>query len=173
MKIVIIDRLVGEEWKHYFKIDNYFSHQSNKTLINFWSSNIFIKYYLNHYLFIKYYHFAPLKFQIVDHCYSLFFFLNGFSYKYPKITLLKKSVFEFVVLGHKHRHRINMKNRGSAKISAKWVPVFSVFSFILGMIITTRSLYLDLLNFLLYTVFIRFFSVLGSCLLHFILLNWN
>ncbi|XP_027939610.1 beta-1,3-galactosyltransferase 7-like isoform X1 [Vigna unguiculata] len=31
-----------------------------------------------------------------------------------------------------------MKNRGSAKISAKWVPVFSVFSFILGMIITTR-----------------------------------
>ncbi|XP_047181646.1 beta-1,3-galactosyltransferase 7-like [Vigna umbellata] len=31
-----------------------------------------------------------------------------------------------------------MKTRGSAKISAKWVPIFSVFSFILGMIITTR-----------------------------------
>ncbi|KAG2389874.1 Beta-1,3-galactosyltransferase 7 [Vigna angularis] len=31
-----------------------------------------------------------------------------------------------------------MKTRGSAKISVKWVPIFSVFSFILGMIITTR-----------------------------------
>ncbi|RDX71762.1 Beta-1,3-galactosyltransferase 7, partial [Mucuna pruriens] len=31
-----------------------------------------------------------------------------------------------------------MKTRSSRKISAKWVPIFSVFSFILGMLITTR-----------------------------------
>ncbi|ESW13108.1 hypothetical protein PHAVU_008G168500 [Phaseolus vulgaris] len=31
-----------------------------------------------------------------------------------------------------------MKTRGSTRIPAKWVPIFSVFSFILGMFITTR-----------------------------------
>lgn len=31
-----------------------------------------------------------------------------------------------------------MKTRTSSKISAKWVPIFSVFSFILGMLITSR-----------------------------------
>ncbi|KAI4307332.1 hypothetical protein L6164_030533 [Bauhinia variegata] len=31
-----------------------------------------------------------------------------------------------------------MKNRGSSKISAKWVPIFSVFSFLIGMLITSR-----------------------------------
>ncbi|MED6191727.1 Beta-1,3-galactosyltransferase 7 [Stylosanthes scabra] len=31
-----------------------------------------------------------------------------------------------------------MKTRASTKISAKWVPIFSVFSFLLGMLITTR-----------------------------------
>ncbi|XP_061364411.1 beta-1,3-galactosyltransferase 7-like isoform X2 [Gastrolobium bilobum] len=31
-----------------------------------------------------------------------------------------------------------MKTRSSSKISAKWVPIFSVFSFLLGMLITSR-----------------------------------
>ncbi|XP_004515661.1 beta-1,3-galactosyltransferase 7 isoform X2 [Cicer arietinum] len=31
-----------------------------------------------------------------------------------------------------------MKTRASTKISAKWIPIFSLFSFILGMLITTR-----------------------------------
>ncbi|KAL1309973.1 beta-1,3-galactosyltransferase 7 isoform X1 [Arachis ipaensis] len=31
-----------------------------------------------------------------------------------------------------------MKTRASTKISAKWVPIFSIFSFLLGMLITTR-----------------------------------
>ncbi|KAF7816914.1 beta-1,3-galactosyltransferase 7-like isoform X1 [Senna tora] len=31
-----------------------------------------------------------------------------------------------------------MKTRSSTKISAKWVPIFSVFSFLLGMLITSR-----------------------------------
>lgn len=31
-----------------------------------------------------------------------------------------------------------MKTRASTKISAKWIPIFSVFSFLIGMLITTR-----------------------------------
>lgn len=31
-----------------------------------------------------------------------------------------------------------MKSRASTKISAKWIPIFSVFSFLIGMLITTR-----------------------------------
>lgn len=113
------------------------------------------------------------KFQIVDYCCPHFFLFLMYSHiNIHKSTYSKKSVLEVVVLGHKHRQRINMKTRGSA-ISAKWVPIFSVFSFILGMIITTRSLYLDRFNFFLHKFFIRFFSVLWSCLLYFTLLNWN
>ncbi|KAI4337754.1 hypothetical protein L6164_016131 [Bauhinia variegata] len=31
-----------------------------------------------------------------------------------------------------------MKNRSSSKISAKWVPIFSIFSFLIGMLVTSR-----------------------------------
>ncbi|KAJ7959081.1 Hexosyltransferase [Quillaja saponaria] len=31
-----------------------------------------------------------------------------------------------------------MKSRGSSKISAKWIPIFSIFSFLIGMVITSR-----------------------------------
>lgn len=33
-----------------------------------------------------------------------------------------------------------MKTRTSTKISATWIPIFSVFSFIIGMLVTSRSL---------------------------------
>ncbi|KAI5407889.1 beta-1,3-galactosyltransferase 7 [Lathyrus oleraceus] len=33
---------------------------------------------------------------------------------------------------------IKMKTRASTKISAKWIPIFSVFSFLIGMLITNR-----------------------------------
>ncbi|KAH1245303.1 Beta-1,3-galactosyltransferase 7 [Glycine max] len=37
-----------------------------------------------------------------------------------------------------HEHNTNMKTRTSAKISATWIPIFSVFSFIIGMLVTSR-----------------------------------
>ncbi|KAB1205415.1 putative beta-1,3-galactosyltransferase 5 [Morella rubra] len=32
-----------------------------------------------------------------------------------------------------------MKNRSAGKISAKWVPIFCIFSFIIGVLITNRT----------------------------------
>lgn len=68
-----------------------------------------------------------------------------------------------------------MKIRSSKKISAKWVPVFSVFSFLIGMLITTRSLYLNLLTFSLYSFsyMIHLSSGFVFCVLSFFSFVWN
>lgn len=51
-----------------------------------------------------------------------------------------------------------MKTRTSTKISATWIPIFSVFSFIIGMLVTSRSLpfplFSDILTFQILYFFI-------------------